>query len=318
MNLKKGKILAHAVPLILGIAAVLVLWALFTSAYRVNEQEQGVVRRFGKVVRISGPGLRFKLPYPIEEVDLPKVKQINRLEIGFRTIDQGPPARYQDVPEESHMLTGDENIVKVEIIVQYKIKDAKKYLFNVRDVVNTLKDASESALREVIAMHTIDEALTTGKDIIRVETEQLIQKIMDSYDAGIEIRTVQLQDVLPPNSKVSDAFRDVASAREDKNRKINEAEGYENDIIPKARGKAEELINIARAYKSELVNEAIGDTKRYLSLLSEYKKAKRVTKDRLILETYEEILPEIKKFIIDVDKGNSILNLLPLEGGMQK
>ncbi|RLB03793.1 MAG: FtsH protease activity modulator HflK, partial [Deltaproteobacteria bacterium] len=252
------------------------------------------------------------LPWPIEKADTPKVTEIKRLEIGFRTVDPGPPARYQFIEEESLMLTGDENIVDAQIIVQYKIKNAPDYLFKVKDPKGTLRDASEAALRQIIGASTIDDALTVGRLRIQQEIKVLLQRIMDGYESGLLITEVKLQTVRPPK-EVEAAFKDVVSAKEDRERLIYEARGYQEDIIPKAKGKAVQVIKEAEAYRAERIARAKGDTARFLSVLKEYKKAKDVTKKRLYLETMEEILPNIKKFIIDSKVGGNLVQFLPLE-----
>ncbi len=264
------------------------------------------------MVRIAPPGLRYHLPWPIEKADTPKVTEIKRLEIGFRTVDPGPPARYQFIEEESLMLTGDENIVDAQIIVQYKIKNAPDYLFKVKDPKGTLRDASEAALRQIIGASTIDDALTVGRLRIQQEIKVLLQRIMDGYESGLLITEVKLQTVRPPK-EVEAAFKDVVSAKEDRERLIYEARGYQEDIIPKAKGKAVQVIKEAEAYRAERIARAKGDTARFLSVLKEYKKAKDVTKKRLYLETMEEILPNIKKFIIDSKVGGNLVQFLPLE-----
>ncbi len=290
---------------------VLLLWVA-SGIYMVSPAEEGVVRQFGKMVRVSSSGLRYHLPWPIEKVDTPKVTEIKRLEIGFRTIDPGPPARYRFIEKESLMLTGDENIVDAQIIVQYKIKDAPSYLFNVKDPIGTLSDASEAALRQVIGANTIDDALTVGRLRIQQEVKALLQTIMDGYESGLLITEVKLQTVRPPK-QVEAAFKDVVSAKEDRERLIYEAKGYQEDIIPKAKGNAAKMIKDAEAYRAERVARAKGDAARFVSILREYQKAKSVTKKRLYLETMEEILPNVKKFIIDSKVGGNLLQFLPLE-----
>jgi membrane protease subunit HflK len=211
------------------------------------------------------------------------------------------------------MLTGDENIVDCEIIVQYKIKDAPNYLFNVRDIMDTMRDAAESALRHVIGKHLIDEALTEGKHEIQVETQEVLQKILDRYEFGLLVVAVQLQDVHPPQDVVQ-SFKDVASAKEDKNKLINLAQGYRNDVIPKTRGQGEKILREAEAYKEERINMAQGDVERFLKVLREYRKAKEVTARRLYLETIEKILPGVKKVIAKTgDGGTGFLGVLPIE-----
>jgi membrane protease subunit HflK len=290
---------------------IVLLW-LVSGIYIVSPAEQGVVRRFGKMVRITSSGLRYRFPWPIEKVDTPRVTEVKRIEVGFRTIDPGPPARYQFIPAESLMLTGDENIVDSQIIVQYKIKDPADYLFNVKDIKGTLHDASEVALRQVIGNSDIDDALTVGKLRIQQEIRELLQRIMDGYESGLLITEVKLQTVRPPK-EVEAAFKDVVSAKEDRERLIYEAKGYQEDIIPKTKGRAAEILREAEAYREERVKRAQGDAGKFLAVLKEYEKAKDVTRERLYLETMEEILPNIKKVIIDSKVGGGLLQLLPLE-----
>lgn len=294
--------------------AILGLMWLATGIYIIAPDEKGVVMRFGRWVATTGPGPHYHLPTPIESVLKPKVTEVKRIEVGFRTIDQGPPARYSDVPQESLMLTGDENILDIDIIVQYRILDPGKFLFNIRDPHVTVRVASEAALREVIGSNTIDEALTVGKFAIQENTKRLLQQILDSYGSGLQIVAVQLQDVHPPE-QVREAFRDVASAKEDKIRLINEAEGYRNAILPETRGRAAQIINNAEAYMEEKILKAKGDADRFKSVLAEYTKAKDITRTRLYLETMEEILPEMDKFILGGDSGNAVLPILPLGKG---
>lgn len=298
-------------PLLIAILGL--IW-LATGIYIVAPDEKGVVMRFGKWVATTDPGPHYHLPTPIETVLKPKVTEVKRIEVGFRTIDQGPPARYSDVPAESLMLTGDENIIDIDIIVQYRILDPGKFLFNIRDPHVTVRVASEAALREVIGANTIDEALTVGKFAIQENTKRLLQQILDSYESGLQIVAVQLQDVHPPD-QVREAFRDVASAKEDKIRLINEAEGYRNAILPETRGRAAQIINNAEAYMEEKILKAKGDADRFTSVLAEYKKAKAITRTRLYLETMEEILPGMDKFILGGDSGRSVLPILPLGKG---
>lgn len=293
------------------VGGIIILWLLFGIFYQVNPDEQGIIRRFGKLVRVTSPGLRLKLPYPFEMVDKPKVTEVKRVEIGSRTIDPGPPARYTVVPQEALMLTGDENIINCQVIIQYKINDAPKYLFNIRDPEETVRDVAEAAIRSTIGKNNIDEALTTGKFQIQEEIMRLAQEVLDLYNSGILVVAVQLQDVHPPK-EVADAFRDVASAREDRSRLIREAEGYNNDVIPKARGEAEKRIREAEAYMEERIKKSEGDAEKFLLVLNEYQKAKSVTEQRLYIETMEEILPNIKKYIIKSDSKSGFLNILPL------
>jgi len=291
---------------------ILGIWIIVSSFYIVEADEQGVVKRFGKYNRTEKPGIHFKLPWPIEEVLKPRVTQVKRIEIGFRTVDPGPPASYREVPEESLMITGDLNIVSSEFIVQYRIKNAEEYLFNVKDVETVLRDAAEAAKRQVVGDKEIDYVLTVGKAEIQEEVRSLLQEIMDSYKAGIHVVAVQLQDVEPPKPVIG-AFKDVASAKEDRDKFINQAEAYRNEVIPKAQGEAQKLLNEAEAYKAEKINQAKGEAERFIKILEESKKAEGVTRKRLYLETMESVLSGMDKFIID-SKNSSSLNILELRG----
>ena len=296
---------------ILGI--VFVLW-LSTGIYMVGPDEVGVVQTFGEYTRVSQSGLNFHLPYPIETVNTPKVTEVKRIEIGFRTLRNG---QYRTIEKESLMLTGDENIVDAEMIVQYKIKDPVEYLFNIVGPVLTVREAAEASLRTVVGRNKIDETLTTGKFTIQEETKSQLQLILDKYKSGIHIVAVQLQDVSPPKEVIG-AFKDVASAKEDKNRMINQAEGYRNDIIPKARGEAEAMIRDAEGFRESRIKRSEGDATKFSTILKEYRKAKNITQKRLYLETMEKVLPDIEKIIVpDKDSGNmlNLLNLTTSKGG---
>lgn len=290
--------------------AVVILW-LASGIYIVSPDQMGVVQRFGRYVITTTPGPHYCLPFPIEKVTKPKVMQVRRLEVGFRTISLVPTAKYQRVTDEALMLTGDENIIDIQFIVQFNIKDPVKYLFNVVNIPKTVKDASEASIREVIGKAQIDDALTVGKFQIQQETKILLQRILDDYDSGINIVAVQLQDVAAPQQVIR-AFKDVASAREDRIRAINAAEGYRNDILPKAKGEVARIINEAEAYKEAVLKKAEGETSRFLQVLKEYSGAKDITRQRLFLETMEEILPSMTKIIVEGAPGNNLLPLLPL------
>jgi membrane protease subunit HflK len=294
-----------------GFLIIILILYLATGIFIVAPDEQGVVKRFGKFSRLESPGLNYHFPYPIETVITPAVTQVKRLEIGFRTIGSGTSTRYQEVPIEALMLTGDENIVSADVIVQYKIKDPVSYLFNIILPEQTVKSAAEAALRHVIGERKIDEALTVGKYEIQEETMKLLQSLLDSYEAGILIVAVQLQDVNPPK-EVQAAFKDVASAKEDKSRYINQAQGYKNDIIPKARGEAVKMTKEAEAYKIERIKKSEGEIAKFNKILEEYKNGEYVTEARIYLETMEEILPNMNKVIVDLDSNQSLVNLLPL------
>jgi len=294
------------------IGIIVVLW-LLTGIYVVGPDEVGVVRTFGKVTRIVQSGLNYHIPYPIETADTPKVTEVKRTELGFRTIGS---KQIRKVEIESFMLTGDQNIVDAEMIVQYKIKEPVNYLYKFVRPQLTVREASEASLRTVIGRHDIDEALTAGKFIIQEETKLLLQSILDKYETGILVVAVQLQDVSPPRPVIA-AFKDVASAKEDKNRMINQAEGYRNDVIPKARGKAQALIHEAEGYREARIQRAEGDVAKFLAILEEYNKAKTVTKKRLYLESMESILPGIRKIIIPGGDNGNFLNLLDLSSGQK-
>ena len=301
------KLLSMGVLPTIGIA--IVIWLLL-GLYSVGPDEVGVVQRFGKYNRVVSSGLNYHIPYPIETVKTPKVTEVKRIEIGFRTVGKN---QYRTIEQESLMLTGDENIVDAELIVQYKIKDPIDYLFNFIGPELTLREASEASLRTVIGRHNIDEALTSGKLMIQEETKELLQIILDKYETGVIVVAVQLQDVSPPK-QVIDAFKDVASAKEDKNRMINEAEGYRNDVIPKARGEAQAMIRQAEGFRESRIKRAEGDVAKFKAIVKEYIKAKDVTKERLYLEAMEEILPGIDKYIVPNGEDGNLLNLLNLTG----
>jgi membrane protease subunit HflK len=301
------------------IPVVAAIWFL-SGVYIVRPDEQGVVRRFGRVVSVTEPGPHYHWPWPIAVVDKVKVKQVRRIEVGFRTVSSGSPARYRFMPEESLMLTGDEQIVDAQIIVQYQVQDPAKFLFNVRDIEEpqgALTDAAEVALRQVVGKRPIDDVLITQKLQIEIDVRELLQGIIDRYDSGIKVKEVKLQTVRPPE-EVAAAFNDVVSAKEDKDRLFKEAEGYREDVLPKARGQAQRIIREAEAYKAERTKRAEGDADKFLAVLKEYNKAKDVTRKRLYLETMERILPGIRKFVIDPEVGGNLLQLLPLEKGGEK
>ena len=299
-------------PILLALVIIVILWAL-SGLYRVLPDEQGVVLRFGKFVKTTQPGLNYHLPFPIESVLTPKVTKVNRMDIGFRSErDTGfTSSSVADVPEESLMLTGDENIVDINYSVFWVIKDAGKFLFNIQEPVETVKAASETAMREVIAKSEIQSILTEGRSNIEVEVQEITQNILDEYGSGIQITQVQTQKADPP-SQVIDAFRDVQAARADRERSKNEAEAYANDVIPRARGDAEQILQKAEAYKKEVVATAEGEASRFLAIYNEYKNAKRVTQERMYLETMEKVLADIDKVIIDKNSGQGVVPYLPL------
>lgn len=292
--------------IIAGVIILLAVWIVPSVFYTVAQDELGVVTRFGAYVRTTLPGLHFKLPSPIEHVETPAVRKVRATTVGFR--QRG--TQEQDRPNESLMLTGDENIVDIDLVVQYHITDAKNYLFNIRNQPQAVHDVAETALRGIIGNRPIDDVLTIGKAEIQIQVKEAMQAILDKYETGIEVLNAQLKDVSPP-SAVDSAFKDVQSAKEDKDRFINEAKGYRNTVIPEARGKAAQIIAGAEAYREEVINRAQGDAHRFLAQYKEYKKAPEVTRKRIYLDTMEEIYPNINKIIISKDQGG-VLPILPL------
>ena len=301
---------------ILPLLGLAVAFWVFTGIYMVGPDEVGVIRTFGAYTHQTQPGLNWHYPYPFQTVRTPKVTEVKRIEIGFRTTRNG---QYRTVEKESLMLTGDENIVDAELIVQYRIKEPENYLFKIVEPELTVREASEASLRTIVGMNNIDETLTTGKYRIQEEAKKQIQAILDKYQSGIQVVAAQLQDVSPPKQVIA-AFKDVASAKEDKNRLINQAEGYRNDVIPKARGEAEAMIRGAEGFKESRIKRAEGDVAKFNTVLKEYRKAKDITRERLYLETMEKVLPGVEKVIIpDKDSGNmlNLLNLSTSKGGQK-
>ena len=299
-----------AKPVIFGLILLVVVWA-FSGLYRVLPDEQGVVLRFGKFVSTTQPGLNYHIPYPVETVLTPKVTKVNRIDIGFRSAsDSGRTSGVGDVPEESLMLTGDENIVNIDFSVFWVIKDAGKFLFKIQSPVETVKAAGETAMREVIAKSNLQPILTAGRSKIEIEVQEIIQRLLDEYESGIQITQVQTQKADPPD-QVIDSFRDVQAARADMERSKNEAEAYANDVIPRARGDAAKILQEAEAYKKQVVAAAEGEASRFVAIYNEYAKAKQVTQERMYLETMEKVLADIDKVIID-RKAGGVVPYLPL------
>lgn len=297
------------------ILILLLIW-IFSGIFVVAPDEQGMVRSFGKLTRTLEPGLHYHLPFPIETVSKPKVTEIQRFEFGFRTVNSGPPPQFKPMDDEALMLTGDENILDVWFIVQFRIKDATSYLFNVADPSKTMRDAAEAAMRAVMGENKIETAMTTGRVNIQNDAQKALQQTLDSYVSGMQVIAVQLQAVQPPEP-VRSAFREVISAREEKNKFINEAESYASDILPRAKGLAVQIELEAEAYKEQKIKQAQGDADRFLALLKEYRNAKDVTRKRLYLETMEEILSQARKLVIDSD-NQSVIQLLPLQELIQQ
>jgi membrane protease subunit HflK len=298
--------------LIIIILIALAVWG-FTGFYRVQPDEQGIVLRFGKYVRTTGPGFHYRAPSPIENVLLPKVTRENQVDIGFIATDRaGRTVPAQDKPEESLMLTGDENIVDIDFAVVWRIKDARNYLFNIRHPEGTVKAVAESAMREVVGRTAIDDVLTEERESVERDSQEVMQAALDEYGSGIEIVRVKLQKSDPPDAVIA-AFRDVQAARADQERMRNEAQSYANDIIPRARGEAEQIRLQAEGYKEQVVADAEGEASRFLAIYGEYAQAKEVIRQRMYLETMEEILAGMTKIVIDSGLGGpGVVPYLPL------
>ncbi|MFD2182182.1 FtsH protease activity modulator HflK [Rhodoplanes azumiensis] len=294
-----GSLGGKGIAILVGVAVL--LWGA-SGFYRVEPDELGVVLRFGKYSRDATPGLNYHLPYPIESVLTPKVTRVNRIDIGMRVIEdirRGTTMR--DVPEESLMLTGDENIVDVDFSVFWVIKPAggaAQYLFNIQNPEGTVKAVAESAMRDVIGRSEVQPILTGARQTIETAVQDLMQRTLDHYGAGIQITQVQLQKVDPPN-QVIDSFRDVQAARADLERAQNEAQTYANRVVPEARGRAAQITQAAEAYREQTVAEARGQASRFSKIYEEYKKAPEITRERLYLETMERLFGGTDKIIID-------------------
>jgi membrane protease subunit HflK len=291
-------------------AIVVGVW-LLSGFYRVQPDEQGVVLRFGAFDRTTPPGLNYALPFPIETVMTPRVTRINRIDVGFRSQVEGPRAiPVRAVPEESLMLTGDENIIDINFAVFWRIRDAGEFLFNIRNPEQTVKAAAESVMREVIGRTPIQPALTEARAQIEQAVREGTQAMLDQYRAGIELAQVQLQKVDPP-AAVIDAFRDVQRANADRERLRNEAESFRNDIIPRARGEAERFVQEAQGDREGRIARARGEGERFTQILAAYSQARDVTRTRLYLETLEEILRASPTVLVD-DKVQNLVPFLPL------
>lgn len=302
-----------------GLLIVFVLLGIWAANgfYRVQPNQEGVPVLLGRFVgTTTNPGLHWNWPAPIGKVYTPDVTAENRIEIGLRTSGESSRrgASVRDMPEESQMITGDENIVDIDFVVFWRISDAPNYLFNIRNPDETVKMAAESVMRAIIGQTPIQEALTSRREDIEARTLSSLQKLMSEYEAGIQVRQVQLLAVLPPKN-VIDAFDEVSRARQDMDRLKNEAEAFRNDIVPRARGEAQQLLQGAEAYRQEVVNRAQGDANRFNSVYQAYRQSKDVTTTRIYLETLESIFSNVNKVIIDSEVGNAgggVVPYLPL------
>lgn len=295
---KGGDKLLVAALIVVGLG----LW-LFSGFYRVEADEQGAVTRFGEFVRLETPGLHYHLPYPVESVQTPKVTRVNKIEIGVARADN----------EQASMLTGDSKIVELAFAVFWRINNAGDYLFNIRTPELTIEAAAESVMREIVGKNTIDFSLTEGREQLAQQTKDNLQALLDDYRAGVTVSDVQLLRSDPP-AQVIDAFRDVQRAAADKDRFQKQAEAYQRDVVPRARGEAAKLIEEAEAYKREVVARASGDANRFNNVYNSYKAAKNVTQERIYLETMEHVLKNANKVILGNDKGGGtgVVPYLPL------
>ncbi len=292
----------------LTLLAVLLLW-LASGIYVVGPGERGIERLFGRVMSQTEPGLRYRLPWPVQSHDVVDTARVRRTEIGFRT-ERGTT---RPVPGEALMLTGDENIVDVQLIVQYLVQDPAKFLFGARDPERALPASAEVALRAAVGQNTIDRTMTEGRVEVQDRVKKSLQELLDLYNTGLLATEVRLLTVDPPR-EVREAFHDVVRAWEDRERLIKEAEGYREEVIPKARGEAVQMLRAAEAYREQRTIRAQGDASRFLKQLEEYRKAEIVTRDRLYLEMIDRVLPATEKIILDAGDRGGVLPLLPLKG----
>ena len=302
-----GRIISLVVLLMVAV------WAA-SGFYRIQPGQQGVVLLFGKFVKQTEPGLNYWFPGPVGNVYKPNVDRTNTIAVGFTgSADVGRSVSRRDVPQESLMLTGDQNIIDIDFVVQWRIKDAADYLFNIRDPEATIKIAAESAMREVVGQTDLEGALTNQRSQVEQGAKELLQAILDEYKAGVFIADLKLQQVDPPK-EVIDSFNDVQRAKQDQERTINEAITYRNDIVPKAKGQAEKMIQAASAFKEKVIKEAEGEAARFISVFEAYKTNTEVTRRRMYLETMQDILQKSDKVIIDSGEngGSGVVPYLPL------
>ncbi len=297
----RGRIIARVALLVFAVLY------LASGLYVVQPDEQGVVTRFGRLVsdRVM-PGMHYHAPWPFEKVDRPKTTEVKIMSVGYRVVDKVrglPPAK-----EETEILTGDENIINIQMMVQYRISDPIAFLFASENPHWLVRKAAESVLTRVIGSMGVDDVLTTEKLAIQERVRAGTEEILARYGCGLKVIGAYFQDINPPE-EVGFAFRDVASAKEDKNRIIHEAQGYQNEALPRARGQANDILRQAEAYESERIEQSKGDSERFLALLTEYEKQPAVTRTRLYVEAMEEILPRLKKYVVSDGKGRPVANL---------
>jgi membrane protease subunit HflK len=312
-NLPAGSIRLIAIGLV-------ALFLLLTSYYQVEPEEVGVIQRFGAYARTTDPGPHLKIPFGIETVQKVPIQRQLKMEFGFRTLSAGQRSEFAQpaaAQAESLMLTGDLNVAVVEWIVQFRIRDPKAFLFNVRDVPATFRYMSEAAVRQVVGDHSVDEVITIGRAEIALEAKEELQRLCDLYGIGIEVQQLVLQDVNPPDP-VRPAFNEVNQAIQEKERAINEAWADYNQAVPRAQGEAEQLVRAAEGYALERENYALGDAKRFEALHAEYRKAPEVTRKRMYLEMMNELLPQLGQKVILDEKARGVLPLLQLGGSVKE
>jgi membrane protease subunit HflK len=292
------------------VALGLVAAYLVGGVFEVAPDEEAAVLRLGRYVRTLGPGLHWRA-LVLEKIEKRVVTVTQREEFGYRTVDPGPPPKYEDVLEEQRTLTGDENLVNIQFVLQYRILDLSEFLFRVATPEVVIRDVAEASVREIVARRPVDDALTKSRALVALEAQERIQETLDRYGVGVKVQSVQLQDVEPPD-QVKAAFAEVNSADQDRERLILEARGYAAEVVPRARGEAEEVLNQARGYRESRVLRSRGEASRFTQLLEEYRKAPEVTRERLYLETLEEVLPRVEIVIIEGAPGESVLPYLPL------
>ncbi|NIQ96600.1 MAG: FtsH protease activity modulator HflK [Desulfuromonadales bacterium] len=301
--------------IVAAVVAVLVAFGAFSSFYEVDTEETGVILRFGKFIGYADSGLHFKLPFGIDRVYLAKTGRVFKEEFGFRTVQAGVRSRYtkSGLEEESLTLTGDLNVSDVEWIVQYQIADPFKFIFRISNPVGTIRDISEAVVRKVIGNSNVTEVLTTERAVLAERIEQEVQAILNEYDIGVRIVTVKFQDVTPPDP-VKDAFNEVNEAEQQKQSLILQAREQFNREVPRARGEANKMVRQAEGYAAERINKARGEANRFLSILAEYRKAPKVTRQRMYLETIETVLPRLEEIYVMDEQGGGALPLLQLRG----
>lgn len=312
----------HKIPLVRGglgvglvVVLIVVLVGLFSSVYTVAPEGRSVIKRLGRVVAIKPPGLHFKLPFGIDRETFIPTEMVLKEEFGFRTLKAGQRTRYRKSDlerEESLMLTGDLNVIDVEWVVQYRIFDPDRYMHQVRNPNDAIRDVSEAVMRRIVGNRLGSEVLTVGRVEVALEAKEEIQKLLDMYNLGVRVVTIELQDVTPPDT-VKPAFNEVNEARQEREQLINEAEKRRNQVIPKARGEAAQIIAQAEGYRARRVNRAEGEASRFSALLTEYKQAPAVTRQRLYIETMEHVLGQVDRVFVLEGKANAPLPLLNLD-----